>query len=371
MLLSKLLDPTALKEQVSAGLIREVAHPDNVTRLYNYTPECQFDNAWTPEAMQCRGLIVRGDEVLARPFRKFFNLNTELFPETMVGNLPKLDPEITTKLDGSLGIGYRSPLGTMMVATRGSFTSEQAIWGNKYLKQHSSSAEWPEGWTPLWEIIFNDNRIVVEYDFEGLVLIGCVNMATGEEMKWGQLVDLADSTNFRVVQRVNKPLEYALKDDVDGEEGYVLTWHLGQQPPLKVKFKFSDYVRLHKVLTGVSPKSIWECLAAGADISPMLDGTLPRHFTEFVGTWKDRLESKMGALRARVHDIMMRCPLDLTHPNDREQRKYIALYFIDQTKDFPELAGACFAALDGKNRDEVLWKLVRPSAEIKCREEGE
>lgn len=360
MQLSKLLNPGKLWEQVQAGMIRQVVHPDGVTRLYNYTPECQFSNAWTPEAMLSRGLIVRNDTVIARPFRKFFNLNTEQFPETQVANLPATPPEITTKLDGSLGIGYRSPLGTMVVATRGSFTSEQAIWGNKYLKQHSPSAVWPEGWTPLWEIIYNENRIVVEYDFEGLVLIGCVNINTGEEMKWGQLVDLADSTNFRVVQHINKPLEYALKDDVDGEEGYVLTWHLGQQPPLKVKFKFSDYVRLHKVLTGVTPKGIWECLSQGVDLSPMLDEKLPRHFTDFVRLWKGRLSDKKAALADRVHDIMMRCPLEQSNPKDREQRKYIAMYFINETKDMPELAAGCFAALDGKNVDEALWKLVKP-----------
>ena len=41
--------------------------------------------------------------------------------------------------------------------------------------------------TPLFEIIYPENRIVVKYDFEGLVMIGIVDIQTGYERNYRML----------------------------------------------------------------------------------------------------------------------------------------------------------------------------------------
>ena len=67
----------------------------------------------------CKGRIV------ARPFKKFFNLSdgrTDITGEY----------EIYEKMDGSLGILFFYE-GEWILASRGSFTSEQAIEGKKIL----------------------------------------------------------------------------------------------------------------------------------------------------------------------------------------------------------------------------------------------
>ena len=72
--------------------------------------------------LACRGLIVdeRDGGVVARPYRKFFNHDQP--------DAPPLDVTapvtVTDKLDGSLGILYREPSGAVAVATRGSFASD-------------------------------------------------------------------------------------------------------------------------------------------------------------------------------------------------------------------------------------------------------
>ena len=77
---------------------------------------------------------------------------------------------ITAKLDGSLGIAYTHPEGEVRLATRGSMTSHQAteatrIWQEKYRR-----VAIPEGTTPLFEIIYPDNRVVLNYgDMRDLV----------------------------------------------------------------------------------------------------------------------------------------------------------------------------------------------------------
>jgi RNA ligase len=81
------------------------------------------------------------------------------------------------KMDGSLGILYPTSQG-MAVATRGSFTSEQALKATEIL--HEKYPEWAQitydwfrsnfdanwyevNYTDLVEIVYPENRIVVDY----------------------------------------------------------------------------------------------------------------------------------------------------------------------------------------------------------------
>lgn len=167
--ISKLFDPKDLQAAVAEGLVNATLHPTGKLVIYNYGPKAQFEDAWTPVTMQCRGLIVNTatSEVVARPFRKFFNLNTERFPETKLENLPAdIEPEVTAKLDGSLGILYPDPESDLpAIATRGSFTSDQAIWATRWYRKNYHAAKWPDNYCPLFEIVYPENRIVCAYDW--------------------------------------------------------------------------------------------------------------------------------------------------------------------------------------------------------------
>ena len=119
------------RHYIDDGLVTERAHPDDPgLRIYNYTPNVQYGRVWDDVTLQCRGLILRGEEVVARPFKKFFNLGELDSPPT---SPPR---RISGKMDGSLGISYIAPDGLWSLATRGSFASEQAIEGTKMLRAH-------------------------------------------------------------------------------------------------------------------------------------------------------------------------------------------------------------------------------------------
>src|SRR5208337_116 len=107
--------------------------------------------------------LLNHQEVIARPFRKWFNLNTSFRPETLEANLPSWKPRVLEKLDGSLGIlfwygGQKRPY----IATRGSFASDQAIWATNWYRAKfgnwpiADSAKWPKDYTPLFEIIYKE-----------------------------------------------------------------------------------------------------------------------------------------------------------------------------------------------------------------------
>src|SRR5487761_1253908 len=182
------MDPTLLADMITQGFVRERRHPTLPYRILGYTEEAQYSKTWNEVTVQCRGLV--GDDegfVVARPFRKFWN-DTEHDGE----RLPTLDlaaaVEVTDKLDGSLGILGPTPDGHI-ISTRGSFESDQAAWATTFYNQHYADLFPPMyGWTYLMEIIYKANRIVVDYDYEDLVLLGAVNNQSGEIMSATEVV---------------------------------------------------------------------------------------------------------------------------------------------------------------------------------------
>src|SRR4028119_412849 len=115
-----------LPEMLREGYVCVQRHPTAPLFIYNYTPKAQYERVWNEVTLQCRGLILdEGGKVVARPFRKFFNLEE-------VDSLPAEPFEVYEKLDGSLGILYWTGE-QAFIATRGSFTSEQSRKANQIL----------------------------------------------------------------------------------------------------------------------------------------------------------------------------------------------------------------------------------------------
>ena len=119
--MAKLMNILALKEMIAAGYVKENQHPTEDLFIYNYSETAQFERIWNEVTLQCRGLILDGiGNVVSRPFPKFFNL------EELVGKtIPSLPFDVYEKMDGSLGISYWVD-NEVFIATRGSFTSDQA-----------------------------------------------------------------------------------------------------------------------------------------------------------------------------------------------------------------------------------------------------
>ena len=113
---------------------------------------------------------------------KFFNYGQE--------QAPKFQPveyvHVADKMDGSLGIIYPTPLGEWAVATRGSFTSDQAIHATTLLNSGIDPildylrTTYRIGFVPVVEIIYPENRIVLNYgNLDSLPLLGFVDLSTG------------------------------------------------------------------------------------------------------------------------------------------------------------------------------------------------
>lgn len=262
---------------IETGYVRQRAHPDLPLSILNYTQRCQYDHAWTNTSRACRGLIYNTDtmEVVARPWPKFHN-----YGEHEDGTLDMDAPcYVTDKMDGSLGILYPTFDGCA-IATRGSFESEQAIHATELLRERYPTFSPRPGLTYLFEIIYADNRVVLDYgDMDDLVLLGVLDTETGLDYQgyfhWpGPFCEIMPGTTLADALAL-PPRPNA--------EGVVVTYLTG----LKVKIKQDDYVALHRIMTHLNARNVWEVAAVRACAHIIHDA---KHWGSFLGIDPARAE---------------------------------------------------------------------------------
>lgn len=349
MHLGDLFDVALLDKHVETGNVRRQQHPDLPLAILNYTAQAQYSGTWDEVTMACRGLIVDDHGmVVARPFGKFFN-----HYEPHAASIP-LDAavSVTDKADGSLGILYPTPDGHA-VATRGSFTSEQALHAIEVWRERYERVQVPEGVTWLFEIVYPANRIVLDYgDLDDLVLIGGVHLRSGrwEEPLW------SGWPGPRVVSFEHATLADALAATPRPNAEGLVVYHPASGE--RVKIKQEDYLRLHRVITGLNARVVWEHLADGKPMSELLD-PLPDEFHAWTLDVAEQLTNQVSTWRQEATEgfeaVMALLGLTPGGPVDREDRKRFAEHAVHHP-----LKWALFALLDGRGLDAGLWRQVRP-----------
>lgn len=344
---------------IDAGLVTCRKHPTDDLWILNYTPECQFSKSWDEVTLQCRGLIVNAQgSVVARPFRKFFNLSEHDNPD--LPKVPVGSPfKAYEKMDGSLGISYPSADG-WKISTRGSFESEQAHFATSLLvlKYGDALAQMSPHLTYLFEIIYKENRIVVDYgNDQELVLLAVIRTSDGVELPLEDFRHLP----FRQPRLFEVGSIEDLPRDTPNFEGYVVRFDNG----LRVKVKLDDYVRLHKLMTGITPNRVWEMLAAGQDVESVIRD-LPDEMFEEVSEVVDDLRAEHGSLVA-LHAVVLG-NLQL----DKLSRKEQAAKILGACESPVEIEGVLvklnsailFLLLDGQVdlAWQKSWNLVKPQS---------
>ncbi|AGZ45740.1 RNA ligase [Actinoplanes friuliensis] len=345
-LLADVLDPVELATAVEIGHVRIQRHPSRPYVIYNYTEACQYAAAWTPVTLACRGLIADGDTVLARPFPKFFNHTESHAPELIADAAVT----VTDKADGSLGIIYRDGA-DLAVATRGSFASDQARHATEILRTRYADFEPPAGLTVLVEIVYPENRIVLDYGgLDDLILLGAVEIASGRTLgpaavpQWpGPVVDsFAYAT---LAEALAAPPR-------DGREGLVVHFTGTDE---RVKIKYAEYVRLHRLVTGLSARTVWEVLVAGGDLDALTE-PLPDEFHAWVTGVATELTDEVEALAKAVEAEFTTIVAGL--PDGWGRREFAGQAVRSEHR------GALFLRLDGKDYRPGLWQLVRPAGDL-------
>lgn len=321
---------------ISNNYVRVNKHPEHDLYIYNYTQNAQFERIWNEVTLSCRGLILDGnDKIIARPFPKFFNLGEM---ENQV--LPDSTFEVYDKMDGSLGILYWIQ-DIPFMASRGSFASEQSDKANEMLhgKYKNSWSFLDKSKTYLFEIIYPENRIVLDYGAaEELVLLATIDTQSGEEFP-------LEDIGFPIVEKYNGIKDILLLKELntDNKEGFIIKYANN----FRVKIKFEEYLRLHRIITQVSNVNIWEYLKTNQSLEEVLE-RVPDEFFDWVKQTKSDLENQYLAIENQ-------CKNDF---KVFESRKETALYFLTC-----QYSGVLFAMLDSRDYSEIIWKMIRPKFE--------
>lgn len=322
------------------GDVRAVYHEGLV--LFNYTQQCQYAGRWNWFEQQSRGLILNATtgDIVARPFPKFFNLG-----ERQPALHATID-YITEKWDGSLGILYRHN-GEFKIATRGSFTGEQALWATDYfqtLKWPPHLALYPD-LTLLFEIIYPENRIVVDYgDMRGLVLLGGRWNTVGDEIAYDGIVQLAEIMGIPYAKRYEfntfEEILTAAKALPTNEEGWVIRMSDGS----RFKVKGDAYILAHRLLSEVTFKRVLDTIQAGT-YAEMIDGVPDEFLSQVKAYWSEIMATKREIMTFTA-GLMMEAP-------ETNDRKTFALWVQQQPK---RVQSYLFALKDGRDIEPMIYK---------------
>jgi RNA ligase len=388
-----------LQKYHTDGLLHKQTHPTFDLTIWNYSPKVQYERLWDDITIQCRGLVTNSKgNIVARPFKKFFN-----YEEHKPEDIPNEDYIVYEKMDGSLGIlfyyeeeltderryniwfnnnyetgmerffdlnnlpdfenPYYEPTpktkGEWILSTRGSFTSPQSIKGKEILDKKYDISSLRKDNTYLFEIIYPENRIVVDYKGEEkLVLLGAIHTETGNEVPDSSLFFMEEGgfelvTTYKTWGEGYDLLQEEISKD---REGYVIRFKNG----FRMKIKGEEYKRLHKILTNISNRDIWEYLKDNKPFDELLE-KVPDEFNDWVKTTIRDLKYACFQLRetaGKLHDGFRYGKF-----NDRDpepSKKEFAEFVMKQQK---VLHAIMFAMWEKNNPkvDEIIWKLVKPT----------
>ena len=334
-----------LNKYHNQGLLYKQVHPALPLTIWNYTEEVQYGNKWDELTLSARGLVT--DEfgtIVARPFKKFFNMEEGK-------HTPTVDFEVFEKVDGSLGIVFNYK-GEWMIATRGSFTSDQAIKGKEMLDGLKMDKV-PHNLTYLFEIIYPENRIVVDYGgVEKLVLLGAIEVGSGVEVSRHTLEYFANEIGSEISKSYDGIKDYStLKGMVkDNEEGFIIRFSNGD----RMKIKGEEYLRLHKIMTNVSTTAVWEVLSNGGNFEDLLKD-VPDEFYSKIKDYEKGLRYTFMSVR---EDAGKRFDnFNESHDYSDLTKKDYAMWVLLQPE---HLRPILFKMYDKKEYSSYIWKLIKP-----------
>ena len=331
-----------VEKMVAEGYIDVQKHPSADIFIYNYSRSCTLEGVWNEATLQCRGIIVDKDyNILARPFEKFFNYE-EIEDKSIIPGGAAVAFE---KIDGSLGIVYWIDE-VPYIATRGSFVSDQAVHATKvlhekYEREMDLIKHLRFNYTFLFEIVYPENRIVVDYgDTDDIFLLAIL-----DNNHEGWEIPISTYSNyFHTAKCYGRFENYLnLREEIAGDnrEGFVLRFDNG----FRMKMKYEDYFRLHRLRTYLTKKHIFEFIETNRrdelqEMADQFDEEIRMSVDTIVKEFDDRYAEIEAEAKSEYKDF----------DTDKEAAEY-----FKTCKWRPIL----FNLRKGKPYDFIIWKKIK------------
>jgi RNA ligase len=215
-------------------------------------PPVDIENGYARAAVlrEARGMIFckKTGELLSRPFQKFFNLGER---EDLIPDFSK-PHYIVDKLDGSMIRPVPLPSGIRWGTKMG--ITDVAMQAEEFVSKHPKYQKFAEACieanaTPLFEWCSRQQRIVLDYPEDNLVLLAVRDNFTGEYVARKGIEVFSQVWDIPVVRvhemcwaRDNSEDFITFIRSMTGIEGFVIQFHDGHM----VKIKTDEYVSLHR-----------------------------------------------------------------------------------------------------------------------------
>lgn len=306
---------------------------------------------------ECRGIIFdKNGKLISRPFHKFFNLNQR--DETQIHTVDFTQPHrILEKMDGSMiRIIYKENETHPIAATKMGL-SEVAMQCQAWLdKQPKDRLEWlyqmyAAGTTPIFEWVSPNNLIVIEYDYEDIVLLAIRDNMTGvyEDIH-------TNNCPFTVVPEYGS-IDLSIDEYVtrarnqSGREGDIIRFANGHM----LKIKNDHYVKIHKIKDKVrSPRHVFALMIDNQldDVIAHVDKKDFEKIRKFEIDFWNKYNQKLNQIDGVISNAIERTAGD---------RKRIALEVIP-TLDDKTISKFIFGVVTGKNLNDMVMAHVQHQA---------
>jgi RNA ligase len=246
--------------------------------------------------------------IRSRPFAKFFNYGERTL------EIPNGPVALYDKPDGSLATLFHDG-DRWRVTSKGGFTSPQSQWSEMHLREKANMGAFCVGDTYLMEAIYRADRKVVRYDFEGLIVLAAY-AADGRAYTREEVEAVAAESGLRCVERLHyasfKEMLQAVSQFDRDREGCVAHF---VDTDYRVKAKGAEYLRVMRILSRVTPVSVWEVMLDG-DAAAMRR-EIPEEF------WGD-FDAIAGAIEKRLSDTIAAIDRECERLADKSNREIAA-----------------------------------------------
>jgi len=335
------------------GSIRRTAK--NEYELFNYTSETANSRLWNEITLEARGVVFHRGKIVCRPMRKFFNSHEP--GADFVDGL--YTPEVLLKkLDGTLINLWCDLDGVLNVSTRGSLDNEYIDGAWELIKQNridsALAAHFPVsfgGGTFSFEYTYPQlrfgNSSVVPHENERLSLLnirmrnGCEYNAAkidrfGAEL-YGEDAFTLSQKRYSIATNVSNPsipeaVEQALLLPYTDEGWVVSAYDHKLLRNIRVKIKGAQYIAMHRVVHGMTPRSVADAWYAGVT-DELLDMLLEPHKNQLAEAFKpyDELLATATSVTQDWVENYLADSEEFTGGTGFERREFV----LDAQRDIP------------------------------------
>lgn len=337
-----MIDKEKLLEEIANGNVSRKKHPDFDIYIHKYTPHCVFEKNWNEITLACRGLVLDGDfNIIANCIPKFFNYE-EIADKNIIDKNSGF--QVFEKLDGSL-IQVFMYDDKLIITSSNDFQNEYTELTRKLLIEKYPKAIHKILETNhvnfIFELIDPLTKVVVDYGNKSELYFIAARNTDGTENPYNNymLIDTGVSHPkwFWQVESIDELLEIKSGKYINFE-GFVVKFDNG----LRVKFKFDEYFRLHKLIHIVSKKYVLECMLNDTDVPTH---NIPDELFDEIMQYKKELLDEHDNIYRAVNNI---CDNVINLPR-KEAAEYLK-------KNHPEYMPIVFSIMDNKFYHQLILK---------------